>query len=352
MLFSVLIPVYNAEKYLEECMGSVLKQTYSDYEVVLMDDGSTDSSGDLCDKYEQEHPNVRVIHQENQGQLLTRCNAIVAAKGEYCVFLDSDDLLELNALDVLADTICKYQEPDMVIYSFHYEEEGKERRKAKSIFEEERVFEGEEKKELYECFFTGTSLNNVWTKAVKKTVFEGVFPDYKKYGRLRCAEDRLHAMGMVTNAERVVCIHAPLYRYRLVPNSVTREFTPSAIERFNTSVLYEEEKNYLFTWELELPKWQEKLDAMWVGQMLYVLDLFYKNVKGKKGKIQVLQYDWLAFLPKEMVERAAQNSYLNAAQKKCFKLVIQKDYKGLKTYFMKKTVYLRLRDWKRKYIRK
>ena len=92
MLFSVLIPVCNAEKYLAQCMESVLEQTYSDYEIVLIDDGSTDSSGSLCDKYEQEHLNVRVIHQENQGQLLTRCNAICAAKGEYCVFLDSDDL--------------------------------------------------------------------------------------------------------------------------------------------------------------------------------------------------------------------------------------------------------------------
>lgn len=352
MLFSVLIPVYNAEKYLKQCMESVLGQTYDDYEIVLMDDGSTDSSAELCDKYQSQHQNVRVVHQKNQGQLITRCNAIATAMGDYCVFLDSDDLLEANALEVLAGTVQQYEMPDMITYSFYYEKEGQEKIVAKPMFPEERLFCGkEEKKELYELFFSSTFLNNVWTKAVKRTVFEGVFPDYRKYGKLRCSEDRLHAMGMVTNANRVVCINTPLYRYRLVPNSVTREFTPNAIERFNTSILYEEEKNYLRTWELELPKWQEKMDAMWVEQMLYVLDLFYKNVKGIKGKNQVILYDWLSFIPVEMLGRIPCNSYLNEAKKGCWKLVVEKDYKGLKKYFLKKQVYLMLRDLKRKYIR-
>ena len=70
MKFSVLIPVYNTEKYLEDCLQSVLNQTYQDFEIIIVDDGSTDSSGEICDRYQKENPDkIKVIHKDNQGQL-------------------------------------------------------------------------------------------------------------------------------------------------------------------------------------------------------------------------------------------------------------------------------------------
>lgn len=89
--FSILIPVYNVEKYLDECVGSVLAQTYRDYELILVDDGSRDGSGRLCDTWAARDPRIRVIHQENQGLSGARNTGIAAAEGEYLMFLDSDD---------------------------------------------------------------------------------------------------------------------------------------------------------------------------------------------------------------------------------------------------------------------
>ena len=89
--YSFVIPVYQVEQYLDECVSSILRQTYSDYEIVLIDDGSRDRSGELCDGYALRHRNVHVIHQENAGLSASRNVGIRAAAGEYIIFLDSDD---------------------------------------------------------------------------------------------------------------------------------------------------------------------------------------------------------------------------------------------------------------------
>ena len=93
MLFSVCIPVYNTSKYLDECLASVLCQTEKDYEIVLVDDGSTDGSGALCDRYAARYPHIRVIHKENEGLMMTRRRGFQEALGDYFICLDSDDAL-------------------------------------------------------------------------------------------------------------------------------------------------------------------------------------------------------------------------------------------------------------------
>ena len=94
MRFSVLIPVYNVEKYLDQCLTSVLTQDYSDFEVVLVNDGSTDQSPIICQKYAESDPRVKYYDKNNEGLLLTRRYSIKRASGEYIVFLDSDDYWE------------------------------------------------------------------------------------------------------------------------------------------------------------------------------------------------------------------------------------------------------------------
>lgn len=100
-MISVLVPVYNVEKYLRRCLDSILMQTYTDYEIVLVDDGSTDQSGALCDAYAAEHNCIRVIHQKNAGLAQVRNVSIAAARGEYITFVDSDDAIEPAYLEVL-----------------------------------------------------------------------------------------------------------------------------------------------------------------------------------------------------------------------------------------------------------
>ncbi|MEN6338498.1 MAG: glycosyltransferase family 2 protein, partial [Clostridiaceae bacterium] len=119
MYFSILVPIYNAEAYLEECLESALKQTERDFELILVDDGSSDGSGAICDRYAAEFPErAKVIHQVNRGLILARRAGVAAASGNYCVFLDADDTIAPDTLETVKKTI-EREKADVVIYNFY-----------------------------------------------------------------------------------------------------------------------------------------------------------------------------------------------------------------------------------------
>ena len=114
-LISVIIPVYNVEEYLHECIDSVLNQTYQNFEIILVDDGSTDSSGTICDEYVDKDDRVSVVHQKNTGPSKTRNIGLENATGKYIYFLDSDDYIEKNTLELLINT-AESNDADLVFF--------------------------------------------------------------------------------------------------------------------------------------------------------------------------------------------------------------------------------------------
>ena len=115
MKFSIIVPVYNVKPYLRECVDSILMQTYKDYEIILIDDGSTDGAETLCDEYAKQE-NIICIHQKNQGLSAARNNGIALAKGEYLMFVDSDDCYEQNNL--LERIAQKTSGTDIVVFNW------------------------------------------------------------------------------------------------------------------------------------------------------------------------------------------------------------------------------------------
>ena len=109
-LITVMVPVYNVEKYLDKCVTSILNQSYKNLDVLLINDGSTDHSGDICDKYVQLDKRVRVIHKFNEGVSKTRNQGIEYAKGKYLVFVDSDDYLEVDYCKNMYEAQQQYQD--------------------------------------------------------------------------------------------------------------------------------------------------------------------------------------------------------------------------------------------------
>ena len=101
---SVIIPVYNTEQYLKKCVDSVLGQMFQKFEIILVEDGSPDQAGQICDDYEKQDERIRVIHQKNCGLALSRRNGLGAAKGKYVMFLDSDDWIDRKMLSALYET--------------------------------------------------------------------------------------------------------------------------------------------------------------------------------------------------------------------------------------------------------
>lgn len=125
MKFSVILPIYNVEKYLQHCIDSVLQQTFDDYEILLVDDGSTDNSPYICDQYEKEYPRICAIHKENGGMSSARNAGLKHANGEYIVFIDSDDFLIDEEFLKKIDEVT-HEKIDLVFYKYqkYYNETG------------------------------------------------------------------------------------------------------------------------------------------------------------------------------------------------------------------------------------
>lgn len=125
MKFSVIIPVYNVEKYLDECVHSVLAQDFQDYEIILVNDGSTDNSGKKCDVYAEKYSQIKVIHKENGGLSDARNFGIKEAKGDYLIFLDSDDFWQGKNIFLDINQIIEREKPDLILYglTFYYGDE-------------------------------------------------------------------------------------------------------------------------------------------------------------------------------------------------------------------------------------
>lgn len=105
MKFSIIIPVYNVEKYLKKCLTSIVQQNFNDYELILVDDGSTDMSGKICDEFEEKYNNIIVMHISNSGVSNARNKGLEIARGEYIWFVDSDDYVEPEALKILSEQL-------------------------------------------------------------------------------------------------------------------------------------------------------------------------------------------------------------------------------------------------------
>ncbi len=116
MKFSIIVPIYNVEKYLDDCVKSILNQKFTDFELILVDDGSPDNCGAMCDDYAKTDERVKVIHKPNGGLADARNAGLDEAKGEYIIFIDSDDGMEGdNALSIINDAIEKYNTPDILL---------------------------------------------------------------------------------------------------------------------------------------------------------------------------------------------------------------------------------------------
>lgn len=227
--FYILVPVYKVEKYIRECIESVLKQTYQDFQLILVDDGTPDKSGEICDQYAKGDRRVTVIHQENKGLLAARETAIryvrkFCEKGAFLVYLDSDDFLKTYALEQMADVISEYN-CDMVIYGMERVWESGD-----FAFKLQDDFSGivEDKRKLYKRVFNSSSYNPVWRKAVSIELLSDI--DYSEYYYIRHGEDLIRSIAYYGKCRRVYFLNENLYNYRINPDSITQNVTDKNFE--------------------------------------------------------------------------------------------------------------------------
>lgn len=212
-MISVIIPVYNVEKYLDRCMRSVLDQTYGDLEVLLVDDGSTDSSGQMCDAYQNMDARVHSFHKQNGGLSDARNYGIDRAVGEFLFFVDSDDWIHTRTLEILHDKIAEHH-ADIAVCEY------------REVSEEEVILDApvgdvpcavyREREVFRPLFEKNTKTVVAWNKLYRREVFGDV-----RYPKGKLHEDEYVIHELLYRAGSLVWCEVPLYYYLKRNSSIT-----------------------------------------------------------------------------------------------------------------------------------
>ena len=212
-LISIVVPIYNVEKYLKKCVYSLINQTYKNIEILLIDDGSTDTCPSICDEIEKEDTRVRVIHQKNMGLSGARNTGIKKAIGHYIMFVDSDDSVELECVETLYNLILKEGTSISVCGRYYEFEDGSKKCKYSEIFNKKYDFESAiEEMNIFYYFDM-----SAWGKLYKKELFNNIeFP----VGKL--SEDYFVMYKLFKMAGTISYTSKPLYNYLQRQNSISK----------------------------------------------------------------------------------------------------------------------------------
>lgn len=220
-MISVIVPVYNVEEYLEECLESIRHQTYSEIEVILVNDGSTDGSREICERYCEKDSRFKLINQENQGQSVARNRGVKESIGQFIMFVDSDDLINTNVLEVLLP----YMKTDVDIVECRMTRNKEEffLNKTSTI-----VFEGNAKEAILNCIVFKEVKFCAFTKLYRREIVEKI-PFLEGY----IYEDVFTGINYLKHIRKIVVTDYIGYYYRVRPNStMTKTFHEKDLDIF------------------------------------------------------------------------------------------------------------------------
>lgn len=233
-LFSVIVPIYNVERFVQQCIDSILSQTYGNFELILVNDGSTDKCPEICNVYAESDKRIRVIHKSNGGLVSARNAGVLAAKGEYVVYVDGDDWVEKNWLETLNNLIKKYN-PDIINYGAYKSTDGKNENLKTANFEgfyDEMALKEEIVPYLLHdkrfSFFSFGILPAIWSKAIKTDILK---ENICKEEKITFGEDVACTYSCIMQAKTFVATKECLYYYRQNRESMTKAYDSKRFER-------------------------------------------------------------------------------------------------------------------------
>lgn len=265
---SVIVPVYKVEKYIHKCVDSILNQTFTDFELILVDDGSPDKCGEICDEYAKKDARIRVIHKENGGLSDARNFGIDAAKGEIIGFVDSDDIIDAS---MYGDMIGYMDEHDLDVVCADTYVVRNDKKKFNPRYSKDMIFEG---RNAVKEILDGTLDNAAWNKIYKRSVIGDV-----RYPKGRIYEDVATTYKFIFAAKRSGYLRRPFYYYFKRKGSIVAS-------SFNSKSRYDCFKGYKERLEFSV---KENLDCVEMCRVLAVetalatLTAFYANYEPKNS---------------------------------------------------------------------
>lgn len=285
--FSIIVPIFKVEQYLERCIDSLVNQTLKDIEIILVDDGSPDRCPEICDNYAKQDRRIKVIHKKNGGVSAARNDGLALAKGEWVIFCDSDDWMELDACESLYNTGVSCN-ADIVIADI-YRVNGNKRNYCKLFanafeFTQQKDIEKVILSVIYQRFCMMTpekpqfGLGGPWNKAIRREIIteNSICFDTDLMG---VYDDRLFILNAYTRAKKIVYIHKAVYNYVLIEDSITRAYKANILEvnirifnKFNNFI----RKNFSSN-----PTLNEAYNAMVVNRLHDALRLYFFSKKNQ-----------------------------------------------------------------------
>ena len=232
MLFSVIVPIYNIEKYIRRCIDSVLSQSFADFELILVDDGSPDMCGAICDEYAEKDTRIKVIHKENGGLVSARQEGIKQARGDYIFHLDGDDAICEDALESAYKIICD-TDADIISVSYKFSIEGKIGDTALDLAPEGLYHKEEIKQHIFPKLLSDKNMNHIfyflWGKAIKREL--ATKHQLNVNPAISLGEDLSCVVPCFLEAETVYMSRKAIYLYTIRNDSISTDFKTHQISQ-------------------------------------------------------------------------------------------------------------------------
>lgn len=240
-MFSVIVPIYKVEKYLSQCIESILNQSYKDFELILVDDGSPDGCSSICDEYKTRDNRVKVVHKKNGGLVSARKAGLKIAQGEYICFVDGDDFVSHDMLETYGKEFCIHK-VDVICtgYTSYYNENtvteiyqpGSSKIYGKSELQKEIYVKMLSKEPFYSFYIIPTVWSKCFKRSIAETVYESVPDD------ITLGEDVAVTYPILLEANSISILNYTGYMYRQNMNSMTHTYDKNLLKRIHNLIAY------------------------------------------------------------------------------------------------------------------
>lgn len=293
MDFSIIVPAYNAEFFLPSCIASVQAQRVENWELIVVNDGSTDGTEHVLDYYKKADSRIHVFSQENKGQFYARQKGIDMAKGKYIIFLDSDDELRPDCLSTLEKKI-RQKSWDVILYTGRIVVDGCDcERRFGFLSSGEKVINP---CQIKEWLIASDDLNSLATKAFRRELFVGDNTNYSDFEGVRYGEDKVRLLYPITNAIQILYIPNCLYSYHYRHESITHFFDSKLIQKRLSDEMFSMLQYYMEIWGMTDKKYREQLGIYQMKRCIDVYFGFRKRCNTYQDKRKLRQYPWREYM--------------------------------------------------------
>ncbi len=291
-LISIIVPIYNVEKYLAKCIDSIISQTYNNLEIILVDDGSTDTSPKICDDYQKKDNRIKVIHKKNGGVSSARNLGLINSTGEYIGFIDPDDYIEPNMYECLLNTL-KSENTQISMCGYN---EIKNNKIDKTIIYSQKTISSEK---LLKDIFDTTCMGVVWNKLFKRSLFINKETKNYFYENLHYCEDLTMLLNILNPEDHIAMVNKSLYNYIITDSSICHNSISEKKLSFFTFM-----STFYDVYPKKFPQLSTILkDYCFDRTVMILIDLYLSDLKDKNTYISKFKQNLKKYHPKGFKRR-------------------------------------------------